>query len=134
MRLSRLPLSGAERTWGREVECLLLTPACVKNVREQRMRRIVFSLLLFGLRLPMLFFFLFNVIETNFLRASSTLEFSHRLDPNRELPFEIACVNKGSLSQSQGWVDCERRLETGQLRQSKGRSAQKTQQRWEGRP
>jgi hypothetical protein len=106
----------------------------VKNVREQRMRRIVFSLLLFGLRLPMLFFFLFNVIETNFLRASSTLEFSHRLDPNRELPFEIACVNKGSLSQSQGWVDCERLLETGQLRQSKGRSAQKTQQRWEGRP
>ena len=27
--------------------------------------------------------FLFNVIETNFLRASSTLEFSHRLDTKR---------------------------------------------------
>ena len=50
-----------------------------ENVREQRMRRIVFSLFLFRLRLPVLFFFLFNVIETNFLRASSTLEFSHRL-------------------------------------------------------
>ena len=90
---------------GREREVRFVPRLC-ENVREQRMRRIVFSLLLFGLRLPMLFFFLFNVIETNFLRASSTLEFSHRLDPNRELPFEIACVNKGSLSQSQGWVDC----------------------------
>jgi hypothetical protein len=29
--------------------------------------------------------FLFNVIETNFLRASSTLEFSHRLDPEKTL-------------------------------------------------
>jgi nucleoside-diphosphate-sugar epimerase len=27
--------------------------------------------------------FLFNVIETKFLRASPTAEFSHRLDPNR---------------------------------------------------
>src|SRR5229473_2249997 len=27
--------------------------------------------------------FLFNVIETKFLRASSTSEFSHRLDPDR---------------------------------------------------
>ena len=48
------------------------------------MRRIVFSLFLFRLRLPVLFFFLFNVIETNFLRASSTLEFSHRPGQTRK--------------------------------------------------
>ncbi len=48
-----------------------------ENVHERRMCRIVFSL--FSTVTARAVLFLFNVIETNFLRASSTSEFSHSL-------------------------------------------------------
>src|SRR3979490_1132375 len=46
------------------------------------MRRIVFSLFSFRRCLGRSVLFLFNVIETNVLRESSTSEFSHSLDPD----------------------------------------------------
>src|SRR6266446_10890667 len=57
----------------------VLIQGCVENVPEQRMRRIVFSLYLLSMVTARAVLFLFNVIETNFLRASSTSEFSHSL-------------------------------------------------------
>jgi hypothetical protein len=50
------------------------------------MRRIVFSLFFFRQRLTELFLFLFNLIETNVLRASPTSEFSHSLGQKRKWP------------------------------------------------
>jgi hypothetical protein len=44
--------------------------------------------------------FLFNVIETNFLRASSTLEFSHRLGQVRKCP----CLHGTSVAPSRADV------------------------------
>src|ERR1700694_1243851 len=56
-----------------------------------RMRRIVFSFFFFRRLQPALFFFLINLIETKVLRASSTSEFSHSLDPERTSERRLAC-------------------------------------------
>ncbi len=60
-------------------------PRPCENVRAQRMRRIVFSLVPPSTATATAVLFLFNVIETKFLRASSTSESSHSLDPKPTL-------------------------------------------------
>ena len=57
------------------------------------MRRIVFSLTPSTVTASAILF-LFNVIETKFLRASSTSEFSHSLDPTRTWPGNFAVTHK----------------------------------------
>src|SRR5437762_14271843 len=51
-----------------------------ENAHEQRMRRIVFSLFFFRRVTARTVLLLFDVVETNFLRASPKSKFSHSLE------------------------------------------------------
>src|SRR5258705_13994145 len=56
---------------------------CVKRARAENAQNCFLSFLLSTVTARAVLF-LFNVIETNFLRASSTSEFSHSLGQNRK--------------------------------------------------
>jgi hypothetical protein len=65
--------------------CPLSGPACVKTRASGECAEL-FS------PFPSAVLFLFNVIETKFLRASSTSEFSHRLGPFADIPQSLTHV------------------------------------------
>jgi hypothetical protein len=59
-----------------------------ENVRARKVRRIVFSIVLFRQPSPALLFFKLIQVETKFLFANSTSEFSRNQDPKPTLgPF-----------------------------------------------
>src|SRR6266446_3678378 len=60
---------------------------CEKPARAENAQNCFLSFLLSTVTARAVLF-LFNVIETNFLRASPTSEFSHSLDPERTSPCE----------------------------------------------
>src|SRR6267378_5819631 len=66
-------------------------PGCVKTCASRECAEL-FSPLSPSTVTASAILFLFNVIETKFLRASSTSEFSHSLDPNR--PYRDSVIRK----------------------------------------